>query len=362
MNDIVPDSLVGYGRALEEAIRRDLDAGRARRRRRFAVRAMLVAAVLAAVALGALSVVSRPASGASVVRRAAAAIAQSPGTILHVDMAGSQTNPDGSVVTWRDESWQQEGSPWARRQLETGPDGSVVESASTQNGDEVYDAKTNVIYVSTPEPATDRGNTFKIVPGPRPGTFVLRLELPGAPKTDSGAGHVVRPHVVITARQAKAFREGKLVVGFRISKQNGVVTPAVTLMRAPKHRPDARTTPSTPDPDPTSGEFRSQILALLNSQGASVAGRRTIDGRDVIEIDSADRHTTYFVDPASYAPVELRTRGTGGGTALRFRSYDKLQLEGNENLLSLEAQHPTAKVDRDPADYRAAEARLFPHG
>jgi hypothetical protein len=31
-------------------------------------------------------------------------------------------------------------------------------------------------------------------------------------------------------------------------------------------------------------------------------------------------------------------------------------------LLDLEAQHPGARVERDPAAYQAAEARLFPHG
>jgi hypothetical protein len=119
---------------------------------------------------------------------------------------------------------------------------------------------------------------------------------------------------------------------------------------------------SPPDPDPSSGSFRDQILALLSSGGAQVAGHATIDGRDAIEIDSADGHTTYFVDPHTYAPVELRTRGTGGGTALRFRTYENLDLAGNSSLLSLEAQHPDARVDRDAADYRAAESRLFPHG
>ena len=357
MNPPVPESLVAFRRSLEDAIRRD----RTRRRRTVAVRAVVVAAIVAALAVGALSIVSRPASGASVVRRAAEAIARSPGTILHVDMLGSQTNGDGTVVTWRDESWQQESAPWARRQVETGTDGSVVESGSSQTSDEVYDSKRDTIYVSThsAEPA-DHRQTFEITPGPRAGTFVLRLEVPGAPKVATGAPGTVRPHVVITARQARAFRDGKLVVGFRISKENGVVTPSIALMRAPKRVKDAK--PSPPDADPSSGDFRDQIVAVLSSGGAKVVGHSTIDGRDTIEIDSADGHTTYFVDPHSYAPVELRTRGTDGGTALRFRTYETLPLDGNGDLLSLEAQHPTATVDRDLADYQAAETRLFPHG
>jgi hypothetical protein len=34
----------------------------------------------------------------------------------------------------------------------------------------------------------------------------------------------------------------------------------------------------------------------------------------------------------------------------------------NSSLLDLEAQHPDAAVDRNAADYDAAQTRLFPHG
>jgi hypothetical protein len=353
MNGSLPASLAGFRHALEDAIRRDLDAGRTRRRRGLAVRAALAAAVVAAVALGALTIASRQASGASAVRRAAAAIAPSPGTILHVVIAGSQDNGDGTSITWHEESWQQESPPWDRRQIERAPDGSVTEAANENNREEVYDPKTNTIYVSPPAKATGRGQpTWKIVPGPRPGTFILRIH----PAPFAGK----RP-IVLTARQAKALRNGTDVLAFRIAKKNGAMTASPTVMPAPP-TPRQSAKPSTPDPDPSSGEFRDQILALLKSGGAHVAGHRTIDGQDVIEIDSADGHTTYFVDPASYAPVELRTRGTDGGTSLRFRTYETLDLAGNESLLSLEANHPTARIDRNPADYQAAEARMFPHG
>ena len=93
-----------------------------------------------------------------------------------------------------------------------------------------------------------------------------------------------------------------------------------------------------------------------------MVGHRTIDGQDTIEIASADGHTTYYVDPGTYKPVELRTRGTDGGTALRFRTYETLDPDASRSLLSLAAQHPGARVDRDPAHYQAAEARLFPKG
>jgi hypothetical protein len=351
MNGIVPTTLVGYRHALEDAIRRDLDARPARRRRRLAVRVLVAAAVLAAVALGALNLVSRP--GASVVQRAAAAIARSPGTILHVDMVGTQTNGDGSVVSWRDESWVQESPPYYDRTIEISPGGSVAETALSKDGDELYDPKTNTIYVTAAAPPVSQPS-YRIERGARPGTFVLRLHA-------AKGGEIKVRSLPLTARQVKALRKGTLALAYAIAKKSGRVAVVPTLIPAPKHRV-ASGAPSTPDPDPTSGEFRDQILALLNSGGAHVVGHRTIDGQDVIEIDSADGHTTYYVDPGSYAPVELVTRGTDGGVTLRFRTYEKLDLDGNESVLSLAAQHPTAQVDHGAADYRAAESRLFPKG
>jgi hypothetical protein len=48
---------------------------------------------------------------------------------------------------------------------------------------------------------------------------------------------------------------------------------------------------------------------------------------------------------------------------LSFRAYEELtRTAANKALLNLAAQRPTAQVNRDPADYRAAQSRLFPHG
>jgi hypothetical protein len=69
------------------------------------------------------------------------------------------------------------------------------------------------------------------------------------------------------------------------------------------------------------------------------------------------------VDGRTYAPIELRTRGTGGGTVLRFVAYEALPLdEQTETLLSIAAQHPGAPVVRDAAAYDAAQRRLFAKG
>ena len=89
-----------FGAELEVAVRRDLGA---RRRRRRLLRATALAGAAAAVALGILAVL--PGGGSSVVGPAAAAL-EARHTILHMELRGEQHNPDGSVVTWRSESWQ----------------------------------------------------------------------------------------------------------------------------------------------------------------------------------------------------------------------------------------------------------------
>lgn len=350
MNSALPVSLIEYRDALEDAVRRDLGRRRIQRRRGLALGLGVAAAVVAAAALGALSLVSRHAAGASVVDRAAAAIAPSPGTILHVDLLGSQTNGDGSVITWRDESWEQQSPPYDRRQVETSPDGRVTESAGSNAADEVYDPARNTIYVdSHADEKSGAMDAWDLKPGPRPGTALLRMG-------DVKGGRIAETAIITTA-QAKALRKGTSVIALGIRK--GDAKFSLTVISAPQ-RPKAP--PSPPTADATSSGFRGEILALLRSGDARVVGHETIAGQDTIAIASADGHTTYFVDPGTSRPVELRTRGTDGGTALRFRTYETLSLGANRGLLSLAAQHPDARVDRDPADYRAAEARLFPNG
>jgi hypothetical protein len=340
----LPDSLVSYRQLLEDSARHDL--GRGRRRRTVARLAIAVAAA-AALALGLTSVFSRTASAQSILRHAAAAVAAEPGTILHIDMSATQDNGDGTTVTWHDQSWQLESAPYSRRQIETA-NGSTVESGNDAAGDEVYDAAGNTIYVYPRSAETpEQLNAPHVVRGPKPGSYTLR---------------VGKDSLAISAQQARAFRKGTLVVGFRAGP-GGQVSPSVVLMKAPKgyHRTKS-VDASSSSPDPDSPEFRSQILALLDSGGATVVGHKTIDGRDTIQIDSADGHTSYYVDPDSYDPVELDTRGTNGGVNLRFNTYETLAGAGNESLLHVTAQHPNATVDRSASDYDAAQKRLFPHG
>ena len=108
------------------------------------------------------------------------------------------------------------------------------------------------------------------------------------------------------------------------------------------------------------GPFRAEALEMLRSPRAKVT-RQTRGGRDVVRITGNGR--AFVVDGKSYTPIELRTRGTSGGTVLRFVAYESLPATAeNEKLLSIAAQHPGAPVVRDAAAYDAALQRLFPNG
>jgi hypothetical protein len=110
-------------------------------------------------------------------------------------------------------------------------------------------------------------------------------------------------------------------------------------------------------------EFRAEILALLQSGKARVSGHVEVDGHDAIRIESPDGKQVYVVDASTYDPIEWTTAGNGGGVTLRFPVYEELPVDtASMNLLSLEAQHPDAKVVRGAAGYTAAEKRLYPHG
>jgi hypothetical protein len=203
--------------AAESLLREILSAPRGRRRAgtrpSTTVAARLAAVgVAAAVAIGAAFALTGDRGGvtpasAAVVKHALAAVAQHPGTILHVDVSGTQTADGTPTVAWRDESWQQNSAPYARRQVEKSSDGTT-ESASAGKTEQVYDPVTNTIYTSTPTAAAQR--RFWLFPGPTAGTYTLPLAVF---MVTPGHGYKVVPGgrretLVITARQARALKDG----------------------------------------------------------------------------------------------------------------------------------------------------------
>jgi hypothetical protein len=328
----LPHALDRFGAELEIAIRRDLGA---RRRRRRLLRATALSAAAAAAALGILAVM--PGGGSSVVRPAAAALEVSDNTILHLEMRGEQHNPDRSVVTWRSESWQLGEAPFTRRQIEVGLDGIRAETLVRGDTEELFDAETNTIYIASQKElaASQPLPKIKIVSEAR-----LRQLTQGSPRdldaalryrvTKSGRGYAV----IATKEGAKRLREQRARAQDSGGADGAVEEP-----------------------------FRAEILALLNSGRAREVGRVEVDGRDAIRIESPDGRQVYLVDAVTYAPIEWTSTGNGGSVTLRFPVYEELPVNANSmELFDLEAQHPGARVERDPAAYQEAEARLFPHG
>jgi hypothetical protein len=321
----LPPTLDRFGAELENAVRRDLGA---RRRRRRMLRAAALSAVAVAAAFGVLSAL--PTGGPSIVERAAAALELSDDTILHYQLSGEQRNPDGSVVIWRSETWQLRVAPFTRRQIEVGPEGVRAETLTRGDMNELYDVRTNTIYVaSRQELVAAQLPKIKIVPKSK------IAKITRDPRVDTvlvlGKGGK-RPTVVTTEQGAKRLRE---------QLAQGGQEPAGVLPE----------------------EYRAEILALLQSGRARETGRVEVAGRDAIRIESPHGRQVYLIDAATYAPIEWTTAGNGGGVTLRFPVYEELPVDTESvELLDLEAQHPGARVVRDPAAYQAAEARLFPHG
>ena len=320
----LPPALDRFGAELEIAIRRDLSA---RRRRRRLLRAAALSAAAVAVALGLLTVL--PGGGSSVVGPAAAALEVSGNTILHVEMRGEQHNPDGSVVTWQSESWQLNEAPFTGRTIQIDSDGRA-ESLVSGDTNELYDVKTNTIYIATQQELVAASPLPKI-------TIVSKARL---------------RKLTHTAQASSAFKVAK-------GGSYSIVATREGAKRLREQQAQAAQDLGGPAEDP----FRSEILALLNSGRAQVTGHVEADGRDAIRIESPDGRQVYLVDPVTYAPIEWISTGNGGSVTLRFPVYEQLPVNADSmQLLDLEAQHPGASVVRGAAAYQDAEARLFPHG
>lgn len=128
----LPTALVRFQNDLETAIRRE-QRSRSRGRRRLVLRVALAAGVAAALAAGTLTALPGDPGGglvetASSAQRAAAALAATPGSVVHVDLVVAQRNPDGSQSTWRAESWQQTAPPYGVRRIVTDESGRHVEA------------------------------------------------------------------------------------------------------------------------------------------------------------------------------------------------------------------------------------------
>ena len=326
---VLPPSLDRFGPELETAARRDLGT---RRRRRRMVRAAAVLAAVAAAALGLLSAFG--AGGPSIVQRAAAALQSSDDTILHYQFDAEQQNGDGTVATWKQETWQLRAAPYTRRQIAVdGSDGIRAESVSSDGTNELYDSRTGTIYIATDKQLfAARLPRITIVSRSKLSKLTHSSRVQAAYLIRNGAPNR-RPTVIATRQGAERLRQ-------QLARE--------------RQRESSSVLPE---------EFRANILALLDSGRVRVTGHVTVDGRDAVRLESLDGKKVYVVDASTYAPIEWTTTGDGGGVTLRFGVYEELPVDSDSmRLLDLEAQHPGAQVVRDVSAYMAAESRLYPHG
>jgi outer membrane lipoprotein-sorting protein len=321
----LPSSLDHFGGELENAAGREL---RKTRRRRRTIRGAAVLAVVAAAALGLLSVFGT--GGPSVVERAAAALQVSDDSILHYGFDATQQNGDGTIATWQQETWQLLVPPYTRRQIAIDSGAPRAESMSRGDLNELYDASKDTIYSATSEELR--------------AARMPDIEIVSKSKLEQLTGSTTATAVYEVGKGDAPYKVVATEAGAR-------------KLRQQISHPQGQTS------GPLPAEFRSEILALLESGKVEVVGHVEVDGRDAIKLESLSGKSTYIVDASTYDPIEWTTTGTDGGVALHFRAYDELPVDTESmRLLSLRDQHPNAQVVRGAKAYMAAESRLYPHG
>jgi hypothetical protein len=312
------------------------------------VRRGAVAGVVA-LAAAAVLVLHRPAGESAwakeTIQRAAAVLIppSSANTILHV--AATQTlsplaqrAPATAVATVSEEAWIQQGSPWGERAIEHVPGGPVLERSSS--GD-IYNQTTDTLY---PAPQIPTGTPhYTLTPTGHAGSYRLSVTLPhGGTFTQT-----------LDAGTVHALRDGTDEVQWSVS-WNGH-TQQIEPLVGPSRQQLRQT--QVQQPNPGSSSFAPELHGLLDSGHARVTRTTVSDGQPAIEIASVNPQsgprTNYYVNPQTYAPIELDIFGSdspGDVTRVRYTIYETLPLAGHEPLLHVTVP-PTAHVDHTPADY-----------
>jgi hypothetical protein len=354
----LPPSLERFQGQLEAAARRDVKRSLRLRPTLIRVTAVCVTAAAAVAVLSAVGVFGK--NGPSLVDQAAAALAPKHGSVLHMNMLGSQNNGDGTTVNWSDESWQAGTAPFDRRQIETSPEGTRVETAMVDGVTQVYDPVTDTIYVDTQAKPVD---TKAPTPAPSSSSARAQQQRPTYPWIVS-VGAATGGKVTVTIESKAA--DGSVKRSVQVMKKADLKALAKKLdeyiVSGASTSDSGTASAGAPSADSAQDPFRAEILALLQSGKVHEDGRPTVDGRDLIRFVSNDGHATYLVDATTYNPVEWQTTGDGGGTTLSFVAYENVPTSEGSDLLSLTAQHPGVRVDRDPAHFAEVSGRLFPNG
>jgi hypothetical protein len=122
---------------------------------------------------------------------------------------------------------------------------------------------------------------------------------------------------------------------------------------------------SAPQHLPAGDPVVQKVRYLLDEGHMTVTGREVHDGTDawVISLnrDAGRPVWTLWVSAADGRPLELRDPGRDANEppqVIRWSLYEVLHGEDAKDLVSLDAAHPSARVERDPDAVAAAEQRL----
>jgi hypothetical protein len=358
----LPETLTRFRFELEDAIDRDHARGH-RRTRRLAGGAVLSTVIGAAIVSGVLSVL--PGDGLSIVERAAAALKPRGDSILHTKIVYRRDYRDGTFDSSVLEQWEQSRRPYARRGISrvnsacvTGCEGGriiggrrIIANESASSGfDEgssttsLYDPVTNTIYVRPPKGAGFLRSAPRFcaiegvatrrqlqncaypffAPGPRPGTIRV---------TSLTRLNDEKPFRYRVGAEIVSTKEARHISGHLAIK------------------------------GPTPDYHRQGILDLLNRDDVVVSGRVRVGGREAIRLGWNRGRSVYLVDADTYDPISLRETNKRGTSTTLFLVYERLPLNARTRaLLSLRAQHPNARIERDPRAVRAAGLRHSLHG
>jgi hypothetical protein len=124
-----------------------------------------------------------------------------------------------------------------------------------------------------------------------------------------------------------------------------------------EYDPATNTIYQHPGSPPPPSDPVAQVRQELASGQAQVNGTVVIDGASLYKIDLPHGLVGYF-DTRNYAPRYLdNPQRDGTVIRLRFAAYEYLPMtSSNRGLLSVTAQHPSARIDTNPNDAPAGSA------
>jgi hypothetical protein len=262
-----------------------------RRRRRAAVRLVLVAVALGAAAFALGNVLPSSTGSAiptaqaeAIILHARAALVDPPGAIVEEDSVTTFTASDGTTSTSEVHQWISTTAPYDTRQILTA--GDVRYEAWFINGrPDLYDPATNTVYV--------------------------------APAHVLGGGNM---NLSTTRAEIRSLLDGNVCPDGSCPGTNITVNPNATL-----------------------------------------------DGKPAIQFTFLNGEYSYWVSPSDYRPLQFEDRNAGSdgvsGVALGRFPIERV-LTGaaaSQNLVSLDAQHPGATIDKNPCDYWAFTQRVIPN-